>query len=71
MNDFTKEELENIYSCVSDLSHGALCDEDQELLDKIQSMIDNYCEHKPIKEAYVYVEVCEKCNRVLKQVDDL
>lgn len=47
MNDFTKEELEQIACCVyavcsssmiSEMNHG-------ELYEKIQRMIDNYCEH--------------------------
>ncbi len=46
MNDFTKEELETIYASVDIISveldefH-----ENERLLNKIQSMIDNYCEH--------------------------
>lgn len=75
MNDFTKEELQiihldmTIYAKKTHLlkespSH-------QALRDKVQSMIDNYCEHEFIattdpkdwnkNEAYAIV-LCRKCN---------
>lgn len=38
MNEFTKEELKEILACV--------CNIDGNVLNKIQSMIDNYCEHE-------------------------
>jgi len=47
MNDFTKEELEYIFYCVD-----IVTDKNDEhdvygvLEEKIQSMIDNYCENK-------------------------
>jgi hypothetical protein len=41
MNDFTKEELEELRYCVT-FTHG----DANGLADKIQSLIDNYCEHK-------------------------
>ena len=48
MNDFTKEELEKIQICIEDKRHKKpifyLCL--QSLSDKIQSLIDNYCEHE-------------------------
>lgn len=50
MNEFTKEELEDIYNCVwiyddlhDDSTH-------EYLLKKLKSMIDNYCEHEPANE---------------------
>jgi hypothetical protein len=47
MNDFTKEELEKIYGCIDLFSEDANSREEyyQPLLNKLQSMIDNYCEH--------------------------
>lgn len=45
MNDFTKEELEKIFYYVDITSH-IQEDDEQDLLDKIQSMIDNYCDHE-------------------------
>lgn len=46
MNDFTKEELEQIRAWATtdvDLSPSEL---EISLFDKIQSMIDNYCDHE-------------------------
>ncbi len=42
MNDFTKEELENILNGNVTLYPHTHCN----LVNKIQSMIDNYCEHE-------------------------
>lgn len=41
MNDFTKEELNDIYEAVMDTAIAMPID----LPSKIQSLIDNYCEH--------------------------
>jgi len=48
MNDFTKEELENIIYIINDIhkcsqAHGL--EGDFDLRDKVQCMIDDYCEH--------------------------
>lgn len=47
MNDFTKQELREIKSCVyfEGWKPDGLENANQHLIDKIQSMIDNYCEH--------------------------
>lgn len=45
MNDFTKEELEYLYEMMSTISIAGHPIDDDELYEKIQSMIDNYCEH--------------------------
>ena len=42
MNDFTKEELEDIYEAVMDTDIAMFL----HLPKKIQSLIDNYCEHE-------------------------
>ncbi len=65
MNDFTKDELEDIYRAIS------LCDRDgyevgaSDMLPKIQSMIDKYCEHAQ-RQYYEHVPVyeCEACKMV-------
>lgn len=70
MNDFTKEELENIIDGVNLLISTGSCDCEwnnkiKSLKIKLQSMIDNYCEHKwansccncPMESIY-----CEKCD---------
>lgn len=48
MNDFTKEELEDLYICCGSGIHDDYPLEDwkKELREKIKYMIDNYCEHK-------------------------
>lgn len=47
MNEFTKEELEAIFYCIDMVKHQD--DEYPEfdiMLNKIQCMIDNYCDHE-------------------------
>jgi uncharacterized protein with PIN domain len=58
MNDFTKEELYDLQS-VCDVCNNPL-------MLKIQSMIDNYCEHKN-KQFYELVDVdeCKDCGLIL------
>lgn len=51
MNEFTKEEL---FMLLEETEGGIYV----ELRKKIQSMIDNYCEHEWINATY-----CEKCNK--------
>lgn len=56
MNNFTKEELEHILYCV--------CIEpldDLILVNKIKSMIDNYCEHD-WREGMC--QICDKCEAI-------
>jgi len=54
MNDFTKEELFIIlrligtYEHLMKLNNMVLFEEEIAIQNKIQSMIDNYCEHKEI-----------------------
>ncbi len=63
MNDFTKEELELICQffniAIEDFQEP---DETYKLRDKIQSMIDNYCEHtwQEIFNERTYSQ-CKKC----------
>ncbi len=45
MNDFTKDDLEELYFFTSIHKNKFQVKYPQELLDKLQSMIDNYCEH--------------------------
>ncbi len=60
MSDFTKEELENILNGNITLyphTHG-------KLVNKIQSMIDNYCAHDGVIGKDFPGEKCMKCNRM-------
>jgi len=70
MNDFTKEELESLIGsldvCIAD--NGA----DKELINKLQSMIDNYdCEHFGVirlDDNFIPVspETCLHCGKEMK-----
>jgi hypothetical protein len=66
MNDFTKEELQFLYECMDDeistfrLTNNHYC---CTMRDKIQSMIDSYCEHIPSDAHYEQFrwQLCQKC----------
>lgn len=58
MNDFTKEELCALLYQSKEFIIKSKEPHDCKLIHKIQSMIDNYCEHKWINSTY-----CEKCNK--------
>lgn len=61
MNDFTKEELKILYMCTMFVTESTYSNKIyDELMKKIRSMIDNYCEHEWINATY-----CEKCNKNL------
>lgn len=76
VNDFTKEELETIVDAFNFI-HGAPAWRntegwDDKLQEKIQSMIDNYCDHKPNSlgiscspdnKVLYTVNKCSKCER--------
>ncbi len=67
MNDFTKEDLEQLkYHLFGNPKvHTKLCQ-------KIQSMIDNYCEH-PQSYRYRYdgwMNYCDKCKYMWKENDN-
>lgn len=44
MNDFTKEELEDLHSCLDQCKFDDGTDD--ALMKKLEVMIDNYCEHE-------------------------
>jgi hypothetical protein len=56
MNDFTKDELEELYFFTCVHKNRYQVEYPQELLDKIQSMIDNYCEHEETNHNYASVQ---------------
>ena len=64
MNEFTKEELREIYGCVNSIV--AINAQSKAyyspLANKIQSMIDNYCEHEPY-ETSALINYCYKCDK--------
>lgn len=61
MNDFTKEQLKNLRACLD------VCisddDSDDELMHKLDTMIDKYCEHTPSDAHYEQFRwhLCRKC----------
>ena len=63
MSDFTKDELENMWNCVdlyiNDVDHPY-----QHLLDKLQSMIDNYCDHECPGDGQCLANICDRCARM-------
>lgn len=67
MNDFTKEELEEIVSKFQDAPGSLNMDQVWGLVLKIQSMIDNYCEQdcKHESDDYEPLYKCSKCKKHL------
>ncbi len=74
MNDFTKEELESLLRfCEDDLEEGGeyISDYHANLRNKIQYMIDSYCQHKD----YTFMEnicdsdilLCNSCNKIFTE----
>ena len=64
MNDFTKEELDELRSSRCYHLDDNYPYEDA-LFMKLESMIDNYCEHEPCGEQEIFVDICNKCNGVM------
>lgn len=66
MNDFTKEELEQLLDCCYGGMHDDHPVEDYKLRlqVKIQSMIDNYCEHEDTCRNCECTTECNKCGRI-------
>ena len=62
MNEFTKDELKYLHELIGSISIAGHPIDDEELESKIQSMIDNYCEHEmtqsKINDGLLY---CVKC----------
>ena len=58
MNDFTKDELETLFTVMDDNKND--CGHDDELIDKLQSLIENYCEHEWRTSGYDAL-YCPKC----------
>jgi hypothetical protein len=61
MNDFTKEELENILNGNVEIYPSSY----SELRNKIQSMIDNYCEHNHHTNHQSNCDICDECHKVI------
>ncbi len=67
MNDFTKEELETILNWGEVYTEFGRSWTDKihtPFMDKIHSMIDNYCEHDPKASEITYTNYfCTKCGK--------
>jgi hypothetical protein len=66
MNDFTKEELEEIAHNFGEIrAWSDTLERSWPLLDKIQSMIDSYCEHdyQPCL-GKINIDMCRNCLRI-------
>lgn len=69
MNDFTKEELEILHSAIEYwIKNIALPGSKVSpvIIKKIQSMIDNYCDHEKNNSSLVMAIVCVKCDKPLE-----
>ena len=67
MNDLTKEELQEIKRCINYMIKGGVTPYSSltlQIKKKIQSIIDNYCDHKPLWEkpnhVIFYHQLCKK-----------
>lgn len=58
MNDFTKEELNALFFAINELS---IPKANIALKNKLQSMIDNYCEHEDQENIGDFCWRCKKC----------
>lgn len=72
MNDFTKEELEDLVFCINELYKKATINPriSFALKDKLQSMIDNHCDHKYYLQGCgdAAFAQCVKCGQVSKVI---
>ncbi len=62
MNDFTKEELNILRAAMGEI---LFFPETKRVINKIQSLIDNYCEHECNGEVETFIDTCRKCNAYL------
>lgn len=73
MNDFTKEELEIIAGIIvaAEQRCGQMSASGQSVKFKLQSMIDNYCDHEwdtNLWNHFLSDFECNKCNKNLEEV---
>jgi hypothetical protein len=71
MNDFTKDELEDLIFCVKDHTNYQGDSIHNNLSEKLQAMIDNYCDNHDW-ERYGNTEItyCSKCNKFENRCDE-
>lgn len=70
MNDFTKDELEDLISTIKSLRiYTGIDNWDEDLEFKIQSMINNYCNHL-WDDAATNQFYCIKCQKHLDKINE-
>lgn len=68
MNDFTKEDLETLAKwgeVYTEFGNSWVDKTERPLIDKIQLMIDSYCDDEckhELKRQHLQIDLCEKCN---------
>lgn len=68
MNEFTKEELKCIYASTAQHALEGWVNVSPELIQKIQLMIDGYCDHnRPYTK--LGITVCLDCQEVIKNLE--
>ncbi len=65
MNDFKKEELQYMLEMVDSIKIVNRTVHDDEIQEKLQSMIDNYCEHEKVVPNYDCKTQCQKCGEII------
>ena len=65
MNDFTKEDLILMYHNFAETEFRGKNKKLNAIRDKIQSMIDNYCEHQASAPLMALIKECVKCHDCL------
>lgn len=67
MNNFTKEELEHIIEALLMLKKGGWIKSNESIQYKIQSIIENYCDHKEQYEDLDYHPMrCQQCLEIVE-----
>lgn len=69
MNDFTKEELEIIIEAMDRVVEFITIWQEPkhfDVISKIKSLIDNYCDHKKTYQDSCLLTFCDDCNEVVK-----
>lgn len=67
MNDFTKEELVEMSVGIAWWLEGDCCEFNSKLIDKLQSMIENYCEHESAHIDYNHQALrCNQCEKIVE-----
>ena len=61
MNDFTKQELEELWFFTELHKNKYKLKYPEEILNKLKRMIDNYCEHEHLKDVGASYKVCRGC----------